>query len=803
MLNGKIEVNMKRIIVLLFTFILLVIVKDGHAWSHIFPDIYNRGYFHFRRAEEFFDRGNYREAIEELNRAYAFCFDKRERNNVLRKKVISLIEVGNCEEAIETIEKRELGGESENEFLFLKTECLIRLNNTEQAMKIFDTIINQEQDYKNKIFFKIKEGLLFLSVDSLEKAEETFISVLKMLYCIEEEENEIEIDKLKLAMYSLGYINLKNGGYENAEGYFEFLGENFKDEEVGYKSSLYYGLILGIKGQEKESFAILKTVDTEEKSEASAMKGYLFYRNGSFKQAKQKFQSIENETLLNKEIQEMITILSGECCYVLKEYSDAVRYYRKYCEMVTTAQKKMPALYGLAWSYFRLGQYSNAYAVLKDFLMLYPGFPYLPKIERLSALSLFYVGEHAQAKFHFTRLLNIDTALQDKDRIYYLRGKSEFYLREFDAAQSDFDKIIDIFPDSRWKPHAVNMIARINFEKEEYLNAYNTYKKLLARELSPTLLDEVRFQTERCLLHLGYYKNPVEMSRAFVMKYPQSPKSADLQLEVAEYYFLLQKYWEAIREYERFLNLFPEDKSNRFALYKLARSYSQIGYYGKALDIYKELSVGNDEYTESALVSMGDIRFSTERYKESIDAFKELTRRFPESNMKDYANFIIGKNYLELNLPQEARVSFELVVKSKSVFPFKEDAELLIAKTLYLEGKGEEYLEYLNTMIKTGTLKLRAESYFLKAEYKKETGRFKEAMDLYEQSSLAYEENADKIRALYEAGLSAEELMLFDEAKDFYKEALTISPLESARFGIEERIKRIEVIKGEHLDEMD
>ena len=76
----------------------------------------------------------------------------------------------------------------------------------------------------------------------------------------------------------------------------------------------------------------------------------------------------------------------------------------------------------------------------------------------------------------------------------------------------------------------------------------------------------------------------------------------------------------------------------------------------------------------------------------------------------------------------------------------------------------------------------------------------KEAMNLYEQSSYAYEEKGDRVQALYMAGLSAEELMLFDEAKLFYRMALEISVFESERFGIQERIKRIEAIRGENSD---
>lgn len=790
---------MKKFAVILILYVAVLTARTGYTWAPVSLDIHNRGYFHLRKAEEFYDTGDYWKAIEELDFAYGFFFDRKDRNLVVLKKIVSFMKLGSYDEAIETIEKLQTEDDIDNEFFFLKAECLQRIGKTTEAISILDTLITEEWNEKNKEFLKIKEALLFLSIDSLGKAGQTFSSVLNSYYP-DKEAREEEREQLKLIMFSLGYIALKKGNYENAELHFKYLEKYFGDEEVSYKFSLYLAFTLGIEGKEKESFSILETIDSKNRGEVSVMEGYLFYRNGSYSQALEKFKSIENDINIIRDTREMITILSGECCYFLGDYSEAIMYYREYNELVNRADLRMSSLYGLSWSYFRLGQYSNAYAVLKDFLVLYPESPYLEEIERLSALSLYYIGEHRQAKYHFTRLLSIDNSIKDRDKIHYLRGKSRFYLREFVEAESDFSIVISHFAKSRWKPFAMNMIARISFEKEEYLNAYNTYKKLLVMELPPRLLDEVRFQTERCLLHLGYHKNPVEMSRAFVEKYPLSSKSADLQLEVAEYYFQLQKYWEAIREYERFLNLFPKNRDSRFALFKLSQSYSQIGYSEKALDICRELSEGKDEYAESALISIGDILFSHEKHKESITAFKELTKKFPESSTKDYANFMIGKNYLELNLPREAKVSFKLVVGSRRIFPFKENAKLLIAQTLYMEGRGEEYLVYLDNLVKTGSRKLKAESYFLKAEYKRETGRFKEAMNLYKQSSYAYEEKGDRVQALYMAGLSAEELMLFDEAKLFYRMALEISVFESERFGIQERIKRIEAIKGENSD---
>ncbi|TET22471.1 MAG: tetratricopeptide repeat protein [Candidatus Cloacimonadota bacterium] len=786
---------MKRFLIFLFP-CLLIAGQISHTQPLVYPTIHNRCLFHWKKACEFFEKEAYEKAIEELDFAYHFSFDTGERNKVLRKKVVALMNLEKYEQALKTIGNREPEKDTENEFLSLKVACLEQLHQTSEAIGILDTLIMREGTMSNRTSFEVKEGLLFLSLDSLKRAEQVFTIVLDELRHTEKLQYSVIREKLKLTLFVLGYIALRRDNYKGAREYFNFLEREYSEDEAGFKASLYLELIRGLEGIKKDSSLSLDNLELDGRSEAAALKGFLYYRGNLYAKAKKAFQLVENDTAINAELQLMVTILAAECSYILKEYDDAITYYQSYIEMVTTAQEKMPALYGLAWSFYRSGKYSNAYGVLKDFFVLYPESPYLLQVEHLSALSLFYVGEHSGAKFHFTRLLSKIPSPPDRDRIHYLRGKSEFYLGEFELAETDFEIVISSFPKSRWKPHALSMIARIHFEKNNYVGAYKIYRKLLAMELSSSLLDEVRLQSERCLLHMGHYRSPVDMSRGFVRKYPMSTKSPDILLEVCEYYFQLQRYWEAIREYERFLNFFDENKNKRFAQFKLAQCYSLIGYYEKTLSINRELAGGTDEYAESSLVSMGDIHFNNGRYKESIEAFKELTTRFPESNLLDYANFTIGKNYLELNLPKEARVFFTLVVRSKNVFPFKDKARLLIAKTLYLEGKGEEYIDYLDSLFKFGTPKLRADSYFLKAEYKKETGRIKEAMELYEQAALTYEDKPEKVRALYETGMTAEELMLLDKAMDFYKKAIQLSPREAARFGIEERIKRITIIIG-------
>lgn len=777
-----------------FTFFSITIARTQ---TMVVPSIRERAGFHYEKAISLMEKKLYKEAIIELEEAYRYSFSPRERNSILMDKVVALMELGENEDALGVIGKREYEEEREGEFLFLKVACLQRLDRIAPAIALLDTLIAQEKNPRNKTYLLIKEGMIFLSLDSLEAADEKFKGVLSMLEVSGEPVDSIEREKVRLTYYALGFIALKNGENEKAKRYFASLAHLYGNTGVGFKAKLYILLIQGLENEEIDSLIMPESYEGKERSEVAVLAGYLCYRYGSYGKARAAFGVVDGDTALDTEIRAMTMLLSAECSYKLKAYSDAIEQYRQYIKMVTTSEEKRAALYGLAWSYYRSGEYSNAYAVTKDYIMLYPGSSFLNRMEWVAAMSLFYVGEHAQAKYHFSRLLSIDPSLEERDRIYYLRGKSKFYLGEYEQALTDFNTVMSGYPGSRWRAHAMNMVAQIDFDRGAFQDAHVLYRTLLTMDLSMSLLDEVRLQSERCLLHLGYYRNPIEMSKGFVRKYPQSPKSTDLLLEVCEYYFQLQRYWDAIREYERFLTLFPKDETSRFVQFKLAQSYSLMEYQEKALDKFTTLSLGEDEYAESSLVAMGDLLFNAKQFKGSIQTLRSLMRRFPETGRRNYASYLIGKSYLELDLPKEARVSLESVVKSKQDSPLKAEAYLLIAKTFYMEGRGEEYLTYLDGLIASGMETIRADAYFLKAEYRKETGRLKAAMELYEQAAFAFESISDKVRALYEAGLAAEELMLLGDAVDYYSEALKVSQVESAKYGIEERITRIEMIEGE------
>ncbi len=786
----------KYALFLFFFCVTFLAVTSAHTQTMFVPSLTERAPFHHEKATLLIQERRYEEAIVELDKAYQYSFSMRERNMILMEKAIALMELGENGAALLTIEEREFDFEREGEFLFLKATCLQELGRIAPAIALLDTLIIQEKNLKNKTSLLIKEGMVFLSLDSLAAAARKFDSVLSLLDELGEPADSIEREKTRLTHYALGFIALRTGKHQQAKQHFAALGRLHADDEVEFKSKLYILLIQGLEQEEIDSLMMPESFEGKERSEVAVLAGYLCYRYGSYGKAKAAFSIVEGDAALDAEIRAMTMLLSAECSYMLRAYDDAITKYNEYIKMVTTAEEKKAALYGLSWSYYRSGQYSNAYAVTKDFFVLYPDSPLLKQMEWVAALSLFYVGEHARAKYHFSRLLGIVPALKEKDRIYYLRGKSKFYLGEYEQALDDFNTVITRYQNSRWRAHAMNLVAQIYFKRGAYQDAHALYRDLLDMDLSMSLLDEVRLQSERCLLHLGYYRNPIEMSKGFVRKYPQSPKSPDLLLEVGEYYFQMQRYWDAIREYERFLALFGKDESFRFVQFRLAQSYALMEYREKAIDKFTILSMGEDEYAESSLVAMGDLLYNAKQFKESIQALRSLTSRFSESRKKDYANFLIGKNYLELNLPKEARMSLESAVKSKRDFSLRPEAHLLIAQTLYMEGRGEEYLAYLDGLIASGMGTIHANAYFLKAAYKKETGRLKVAMELYEQAAFAFEGISDKVLALYEAGLAAEELMLMGDAVDYYTQAIGVSQIESEKYGIKERIERIRMIEG-------
>ncbi|MDM8523393.1 tetratricopeptide repeat protein [Desulfococcaceae bacterium HSG8] len=104
---------------------------------------------------------------------------------------------------------------------------------------------------------------------------------------------------------------------------------------------------------------------------------------------------------------------------------------------------------------------------------------------------------------------------------------------------------------------------------------------------------------------------------------------SDRQFDFAEHYFSNGEYFKAIREYERFIYFFPEDRRVKPAMYKIGMAYFESKGFKEAINVF-------------------------ERLIEKYGRFRHSDFRFRMSDPVTKAYFMISESYMKLNSPGPA-----------------------------------------------------------------------------------------------------------------------------------------------------
>lgn len=138
-------------------------------------------------------------------------------------------------------------------------------------------------------------------------------------------------------------------------------------------------------------------------------------------------------------------------------------------------------------------------------------------------------------------------------------------------------------------------------------------------------------------------------------------------------------------------------------LFQQAVSHYTDGHYAESLSQFRSLTEEGPkgEVSEAATFYIGSIYFKmaqsgdkkdTRLLMNALQAFQDGVRRYPESKNVSRAILEIGKIYLEMNLFEEARGSFERVIKGYPSTRYAAEAQLHIALSHEREGKYREAL---------------------------------------------------------------------------------------------------------------
>ena len=227
--------------------------------------------------------------------------------------------------------------------------------------------------------------------------------------------------------------------------------------------------------------------------------------------------------------------------------------------------------------------------------------------------------------------------------------------QKYIIAIKEFESIINTAPDSEYAEVSQINIGRTYFLNGDYKRALKAYEKVLEKYTGTKKTEEIlerEYQLGIAQMDTNE-EAAIKVFEKIIEKHHLGPVAPDAQVKIADCYFKLGQYEEALDAYEKFLENYPKSEwvpyiQYQIPLSKVYHEKQQERNYGlliAAREGFEEYLVSNPHgiHTEDAQRMIEEIRI--------VEAERE---------------FDIGEFYLRLKKPVSAAMYFEYV---KADFP--------------------------------------------------------------------------------------------------------------------------------------
>ncbi|MBI4428229.1 MAG: tetratricopeptide repeat protein [Ignavibacteriales bacterium] len=522
----------------------------------------------------------------------------------------------------------------------------------------------------------------------------------------------------------------------------------------------------------------------------------------------------------------------AESQYQLGNYESALQAYQTVAA-TAGSEKHEDALYGIGWSYFKLGRFEKASESFEKLVMSYPNGKLLFDTRLRLADSYFFDKDYKKAVAAYRTVIRAYPTKEETDYAHYQLGQS--LVRQGDNAQGyqQFSSLIKTYPKSGLADDAQYALGWINFQKKVYLEAIKEFQKLIAQYPNSELLPRAYYSLGDCYYNLQQYVAAEKSYREVIQQFPQShyvldavtgiqyclvaqnkPEQAlavidayakesstggiaeDLYLKKGEMLYTQGKYNEALREYKSFTEKYPKSPNVGTAFYWLAKCLeAQRDLSGAALTFERAANApqGSKKIAAQALLEAATIYSRQQKFDRAFDALGRIEKEFKEQEVLPEAQFAKAVLFVQNNNDEDARRHFETLIERYPSTQAADKGRVALAG-LYLKAGVSDHSRKIADQVATS----RADEIGAEAQYL--VGMAWTAMNKWEEASTAflrvkyvfpaYEQWLAK--AYLGLGTAYEGMQDVGKAKEAYQNVLKFKKEEESIAEAQRRLKKLE-----------
>ncbi len=501
------------------------------------------------------------------------------------------------------------------------------------------------------------------------------------------------------ALYSRGSLYLNRDDFDTSAEIFEELRERFPNHAVTRQVGTALGELHYRQERYEESISVLKN----------------------------ELSYLEGDALLKA------ILLIAESHNYLGQFDQAATEYRRYINLSEDDMQARPAHYGLGWVYHKQqvyhwaadsfqnaafgddqlarkalyyeainrklsGRYDLALDTFEKFGKQYANGFWMEQVYYEWALTAFELGRNNLAIEVLQQLIRADIDLEDAGKMYSLLGEAYFANNEFSRAVQAFElaeQTVDVDPDM--KRQAQFQRGWVMYENHAYREARQAFEAVYRDQPSGPLAAEALFWSADSYYNLRQWGDAARQFERFVDGYPDHEFTGAAIYSLGWVNFHLQNYERAISYFEEFdqnyepppMALFPYEVDTRL---RMGDSYYAMSRYDEAIRNYDK-ATGTDPGGDYAIFQIGNSHFRQNETFEAVRSFRRLLRVFPYSRLREQVQYNIGHIYFQTGNYDQAIEEFHSLINNYPGSEWAARAQYQIGDAYYNAGNYDAAVE--------------------------------------------------------------------------------------------------------------
>lgn len=369
----------------------------------------------------------------------------------------------------------------------------------------------------------------------------------------------------------------------------------------------------------------------------------------------------------------------GDAYYALGRYEKAIQEYEK---GIGAEPGGDYALFQIGNSYYRMDKSYEAVTTFRRMVRIYPFSRLREQAQYNIAYVYFLIGNYDQAIAEFKTVIDKYKSTKWAARSQYNIGDAHYNAGQYAQAMEAYSAVLKNHPRSDYIIDAVNGIQFSQLAAGLSDSSSVVLEEFLSKNPRSTTADRLRFRKAESLLQSGDYAGSIASFEEYIRITNVERMIPEAYYNLADAHIQLGQDSLAVDAYNEIVERYPKSERYESSLLNKARLLKNKGDLSRAYESYQTLYDSHGQFTQEALVGMGEIRLLQNNTTEAQQFFEQAMQA---SKNRDAPQLGLGKVYLQEQQYERAISEFETVA-NRNVSNTGAEAQYLLGVALQRKG---------------------------------------------------------------------------------------------------------------------